>query len=536
MLMAGCRHESQMNLLSEAETFLPTAPDSADARLNLVKVNELQDDEEAAYYALLRTMTDAMQRKTPLNDTLAQRAYTFYSLKSNHGVSSDQILVKHYAQSALYMGECYAKSDSVKKSEDCYRQAIKGSEKCADWHTCYLSYERLAEQVHWSNCEEALTLIKKSIEIYKKCNDNIGNLLSLFHSLAHYTFQLAYTKESCFQDAIDLTQVEYDLAVTNGMQLYENQALNLFALIYWAQGDYQKALSYAKRIKLTELKNDYERAWNRTIAQCYLSCDSFTQAKTYLLRLKNISRKSEAYLFAKELAELAINNEESDSAICYMDSAFSSAEAMFFDALKAKDDYYQDNLEKEKNNEKLIYKDKLKTWLFGATILIILVGGILIVWVLVLRIRMHREQRRNSIIQMQLLQERQQALEESQQRKTATIRHLQRYIIDRTDVAMRLKDDTTRVRMSAKEWSDVERLLDEIDDRRISKIRARFKDLTVDDIRLCIMVRIGMSNPAIGNVYGITPSAVQHRKQTLKKKGFGVMDPDVTLDNYIETL
>ena len=90
--------------------------------------------------------------------------------------------------------------------------------------------------------------------------------------------------------------------------------------------------------------------------------------------------------------------------------------------------------------------------------------------------------------------------------------------------------------MTSKEWNDVEQLLDEIDDRRISKIRARFKDLSLDDIRLCVMVRIGMSNPAIGNVYGITPSAVQHRKLTLKKKGFGVDNPDVTLDDFIESI
>ena len=98
------------------------------------------------------------------------------------------------------------------------------------------------------------------------------------------------------------------------------------------------------------------------------------------------------------------------------------------------------------------------------------------------------------------------------------------------------EDTTEYYRLFNKEWTDVEQLLDEIDDRRISKIRARFKDLSIDDIRLCVMVRIGMSNPAIGNVYGITPSAVQHRKLTLKKKGFGVDDPDITLDDFLASI
>ena len=46
-------------------------------------------------------------------------------------------------------------------------------------------------------------------------------------------------------------------------------------------------------------------------------------------------------------------------------------------------------------------------------------------------------------------------------------------------------------------------LLDEIDDKCISKLKEKYKELTKDDIHLCIMVRLGMSNPAIGEVYGM---------------------------------
>ena len=134
------------------------------------------------------------------------------------------------------------------------------------------------------------------------------------------------------------------------------------------------------------------------------------------------------------------------------------------------------------------------------------------------------------------MNEKQLALAESQQKKEATIKHLQKYIIDRTDVAMKLKDGKPRVKMSPKEWTDIEQLLDEIDDKRFLRMRTKFKELTLEDIRLCIMVRIGMSNPAIGEIYGITPSAVQHRKQTLKKKKFGSLDSSITLDEFIESI
>lgn len=551
-LIVSCRHEPQMPLLVEAEAFLPAEPDSADTRLKRIDVQKLDGDEEAALYALLRTMADAMQGAAPLNDTLVSQAYNYYrtqlssrallplpqrtpSASPPHGEVKDG-LFRHFAQSALYMGDCYAAKDSIKASEDCYRQAIKYSEKAEEWHTCYIAYQRLAAQVQWSNEEEALRLINKAIEIYEKCNDDIANLLSLYHCAAHYTFQTAYIHERDFQEAIALAQKEYDLAAQHKLQLYEDQSTALMAFIHWAQGNYKLALDYARQIRHKSFDKDYALTWNRTIAQCYLSCDSLEQAKAFLQNLQRTADKKEAYLYARELAEISIRSGERDSAINYMDSAFSSAEAMYFEALQAKDDYYRDNLEKEKRNEGLIYKDKLKTWGFGAFALISLIVGSFAAWIIALKLRMHREKLSKAQKEMALIKEKHSALEDSQQKKSATIKYLQRYIIDQAEVTSHLKDTTTHIKMSAKNWNDVEQLLDEIDDGRISKIRARFKNLSIDDIRLCVMVRLGMSNPAIGNVYGITPSAVQHRKLALKKKGFGISDPEITLDKYLESL
>ena len=145
LLMTGCRHVSQMNLLAEAEAFLPAEPESADVRLEMVDTRLLEgDEEESAYYALLRTMTNAMQGATSLNDTLVNRAYNYYRDMSVGGASSDHELVKHFAQSVMYLGDFYAANDSIKASEDCYRQAIKYSENIENGHTYYIAYGCLA--------------------------------------------------------------------------------------------------------------------------------------------------------------------------------------------------------------------------------------------------------------------------------------------------------------------------------------------------------------------------------------------------------
>ena len=107
---------------------------------------------------------DAILGEISHNDTLVRRAYHFYLHQSLSGQSSDNISVKHFAQSALYMGDWYIEHDSVKLGEDCFRQAIASSEKIQDWRMCYLSYARLAEQVQWSDEKEALIFIPSRSE------------------------------------------------------------------------------------------------------------------------------------------------------------------------------------------------------------------------------------------------------------------------------------------------------------------------------------------------------------------------------------
>ena len=53
-------------------------------------------------------------------------------------------------------------------------------------------------------------------------------------------------------------------------------------------------------------------------------------------------------------------------------------------------------------------------------------------------------------------------------------------------------------------------------------------------MRLCMLNRLNLNNAALSAIYAISVSAVQHRKQKLKKEGFDVTDPAVTLDQVIE--
>ena len=85
------------------------------------------------------------------------------------------------------------------------------------------------------------------------------------------------------------------------------------------------------------------------------------------------------------------------------------------------------------------------------------------------------------------------------------------------------------------EWNEVERTLNTIDNNRFANIREQYPNMQENDIRLCLLTRLGISNRIIGNIYCITVSAVQHRKLKLKKDVFGETNPDITLEQILNS-
>ena len=106
-----------------------------------------------------------------------------------------------------------------------------------------------------------------------------------------------------------------------------------------------------------------------------------------------------------------------------------------------------------------------------------------------------------------------------------------------SEIIQKLNQNTdSHISISSKEWADVERTLNAIDGNRFAHLRKAFLNLKEEDIQLCILTRLQLSNRSIGNIYGLTISAVQHRKLKLKKDIFGESNPEVTLEQVINQL
>ena len=111
---------------------------------------------------------------------------------------------------------------------------------------------------------------------------------------------------------------------------------------------------------------------------------------------------------------------------------------------------------------------------------------------------------------------------------------LQRYILEKSELLQRLRAEGDHKRLlSLKDWTDMEKLLDSITDGFVAKLRAQHPEFREDDIQLCMLTRMNLSNLVISDIYLITVSAVKHRKLKLKKEGFGVSDPDRPLGEVL---
>ena len=123
------------------------------------------------------------------------------------------------------------------------------------------------------------------------------------------------------------------------------------------------------------------------------------------------------------------------------------------------------------------------------------------------------------------------------QQRDSTISFLRDFIFQRSEIIKKLDANGDRhVHISAGDWWEVERTLNAIDYDRFARLRQSYPALREEDVQMCILTCLHVRNRTIGNIYGLTISAVQHRKLKLKKEIFGEEDPDMTLEQVLENV
>ena len=445
------------------------------------------------------------------------------------------------AARCLEEAETALANDSIHQGETLLRKTIQLAEASEDWHTYYIAYQRLAEALSQSNPEEALQLMKKALTIYEQHPDDERNKVILLDYAGTYAAQVAYTTEGSYDEALDFIKHAYDIAKNRQMTDLMCQTLTSLANIAWAKEDYHLALDYAHQAKdqgdrlLDSLgtASDQEPVpvilgALQVLARSYLSLNMLDSAETVYRQIDAGDDIHLTYIVQSHLAKIALRRMGATEIEDSVDEAFDQIEDIYYKALEQKDQYYQAALQQEMENQQLEYRSKM----YGRTLLIVIIAGAIILLAVVLALRYR--------IRMQE-QEKRRLQQETEHQKTLlhqaneVVAFLQGFILERTEVLKKLNQSGDSViYLSPHEWSEIERTLNAIDGNRFAKIREQYPTMQEDDIRLCILTRLGLSNRTIGNIYCITISAVQHRKLKLKKDVFGETNPDVTLEQILK--
>jgi tetratricopeptide (TPR) repeat protein len=424
-------------------------------------------------------------------------------------------------------------NDSIRLGETLLRKTIRLAEESEDWHTHYIAYQRLAEALSQSNPEEALRLMKKALTIYEQHPDNERNYVMLLDYAGTYAAQLAFTTEGSYDEALDFVNRAYDIAEKKQMTDMMRQTLTSLANIAWAKEDYRQAVNYARQALATkdaegrESTESGEPGTQQVLARCYLSLNMLDSAETVYRQMDAGDDVHLAYIVQSNLAKISLRRMGATEVEDSIDEAFLQIEDFYYKALEQKDQYYQETLRQEMENQQLEYRSKM----YGRTLLVVIIAAVIILLAVVQALRYR--------IRMQE-QEKRRLQQEAEHQKTLlhqaneVVAFLQDFILERTEVLKKLNQSgDSLITLSPHEWSEIERTLNAIDNNRFAKIREQYPNMQEDDIHLCILTRLGLSNRTIGNIYCISISAVQHRKLKLKKDVFGESNPNVTLEQIL---
>lgn len=548
VLLTGCERDATA-LLERAEACLPARLDSAEVYLDSVKQIERLNDVSRAWYGILRTCTDARQGNGVESDSLIRDSYEYYREASHAGQTSDMTLLRRYAQSCYYMALFYESCDSTKQCEDMLHQAIKGSEECEDWHTCYVVYTELAIITRWSNPEYAIQQSLKALDIYHKINDDVNNEVLILGKMAGCYMSLGDTNKT-----LKYYLRGYELAKKNKLIKSQNEIRMGIAATYLYMGENEKALQFAK-MGVTSTDRTILVASLQVLSQCYYACDSLAKARDVL---NDIPCDSDdyinKYLIFRNLSEIAILQQDYDSISAYVDSAYECLEGRFFHAQQVKDEYYQANLAKELEKEQIQHEAERNVWILVFSIVLLVLLALFIYNVLKNKIAVERHKRLNHLLSqrvehtkhLQEQQEKEHVIMENEKeiqhqrdiirQKAMTLSILQKLLLEKLHHMSQTLSEAEKIQMTRETWTEMEQLLNATDNGFVARLRQQHKDFKEEDIHLCMLIRLKMNNTVVSNIYNIGVDAVKKRKLNLKKNGFKVSDSSIRLEDVIDNL
>lgn len=529
-----CRYLPAQRLLNRAERMVFCDVDSAARLLAHVDTAQLYSESVQAHYALLRALVheeewlreaaDTARRfrlndtafiaryaphEVPLNprthrseysddslfaDSSLLRAHAYYNKVSFGGVGGSVEEQRCFGRCCWLLSRRTEPTDSLLQPETLLHQATFVAEQAGDWALAYRAYQRFAHHARRygavNGSVQHLCIIA-AFDAFRREPDNAANLRSL---VSDYAFDVIPSgnlpKMLSFYERVDVLMQMDSLAVRAQREGISDELLAPFySLLARSRGEGVSADARRQRI----LRGDWEDC--HSIA--YQGVTAEIKRKDVYATLKDTLEDRNYLVVALQRDRQEFQNQRKAClAPCYLRQAAT-----------------------------------LRARTLWAIILAIAVMAVVVGVTLWLRLRDQRRLRAEE--QAAHLREAEHLAERLRQKDTM-IALLRGHIMDKSEILEMLEPTAgKRTIINARNWREIEATLDTADGGFVNRLRNQYPDFTEDDFRLCMLTRLKLTNTALSAIYLISVSAVQHRKQKLKKEGFGVTDPNVTFDQVI---
>lgn len=430
-------------------------------------------------------------------DSSLLRAYYYYEEKSMGGVTDDEEDLRRFGRICYVLSRQYQDNDTLLQADQLFLLAIHCAEACGDDETAYRAYHLWGRHLLYvhspSSVHETYWCLQQALKHFDRCRNNTQWLLTLVNDYGWVYLSLLPLNPRNFPTLIHAANI-----VWQGEDKTEAMYDSVAALIDSVEN--APMLPFDSR---TEFTSTYDG--KITVREQGIPKGLFMDAEqTYKDEVKNgaarSSVKSVQEKFEKDRQQ-AISHQNVQTRT-YLAAGYARKAAML--------------------------QSRLLWAVIGCLVLAVLVL-LLVFWNW--RGRAQRKHQAERMAQEQKVGQ----LSAQLQQKETLIASLRGHIIDKSEILEMLEPTAgKRTIINAQNWREIEATLDMADGQFVSRLRAEHPSFSEEDVRLCMLIRLKLSNAALSAIYAISVSAVQHRKQKLKKEGFDVTDPAVTLDQVIE--
>lgn len=528
--MFSCqRNENRHNMLQNISDMMEEHPDSALSLLQQMNAAELNKADNALYCLLLFQAMD--KNRIPLSsDSLITIAVNYFE-------DSDDFLRK--ALSFYYLGRYYESQDDAERATSLFLQAFDVMEKNPDNKLLILIYSHLGDVYYdrdWY--DKSLEMQLKALEYSKKENNH--NILYILRNIGR-VYLIEEKKDSAlfyYNRSLNYTDKTKDLVTYT-------ETLNEISRLYCFFKEYAKALEYVTEVTSLSTGEDLYFCYSSK-GYIYTGLGELDSAQFYLhksLEFNNLYIKTAAY---DNLYHIMKKRGKFKDAIAYNDLYI-----LYFDSITIKQNRdavihiqqkYQNEKLKNEVNTLLISNRKRQFFLyiFLSGLVIVLFAGIIIYLQQrkrkqyeQMKIRLDMEKQEKEILKretdMAVLEKKTADMREYLIKKVYAIRK-----IPSLNATSQTEVYDKKIKLSEADWNELAGMADALFDNFITRLKNEYQNLNDDDLQLCLLTKLQVSNEDIHNLFCITVDAVKKKKQRLGKDKLLLINKDLLLKDFIE--